>query len=241
MHSLQTIAVTIVVLAILTILGLGASSWLKELIEVEVEGELENELRRHEERIRQVRESQAAEYRDEIARLNLEAVKAFQLLMVADSDIRHLVRLLDYSPDFREFDVSDIKRFFTAHDVPVEEQDRILRLWRNNRRGAVEELERLLGQVRVDSALNSWSEAHQYLLSDALDVSPATRSRSRRLLNLLHDLRFEVETSGADEPEQSDREVEDEILETLDELSAAVKRHFADHGFRAGSEGITST
>ncbi|MFB6240199.1 MAG: hypothetical protein ABEJ46_01295, partial [Gemmatimonadota bacterium] len=78
--------------------------WIQDLIESEVEGELQQELEQYDERVREISERYEAEYRDEIARLNIHAAKAFRLLMAADADVRRLVRLLDYSPDFDDFD-----------------------------------------------------------------------------------------------------------------------------------------
>lgn len=227
MQPLETIALVSLILVIFVLLAVATARWIQDLIESEVEGELQEELEQYDERVREISERYEAEYRDEIARLNIHAAKAFRLLMAADADVRRLVRLLDYSPDFDEFDESDLQRFFSAHDVPTEERERVRRLWKRNRRGAVRELERLLGRIRVESALSSWSEAHHYLLSDGLNVSAATRSRSRRLLNLLHDLQFQVENSqdGSD-PDETLRDVQDEILETLDELADAVKQYF---------------
>lgn len=227
MEPLETIALVSLVLVIFVLLAAATARWIQDLIESKVEGELHEELEQYDERVHEISERYEAEYRDEIARLNLHAAKAFRLLMAADADVRRLVRLLDYSPDFDDFDESDLQRFFSAHDVPTEERDRLRRLWKRNRRGAIRELETLLGRIRVESALSSWSEAHHYLLSDSLNVSAATRSRSRRLLNLLHDLQFQVENSrdGSD-PDDTLREVQDEILETLDELADAVKQYF---------------
>lgn len=228
MQPLETVAIVSLILVIFILLAVATSRWIQDLIESEVEGELQAELEQYDERVREISEHYETSYREEIASVNLHAVKAFRLLMVADGDVRRLVRLLEYSPSFDEFEESDLKRFFSAHSVPVEERDRILRRWKRNRHGAVVELERLLGKIRVESALSSWSEAHHYLLSDSLNVSAATRNRSRRLLNLLHDLQFEVENSqDGGSPDGTLQEVQDEILETLDELSGAVKRHIS--------------
>lgn len=234
MQSLETIALVRLILVIFVLLAVATARWIQDLIESEVEGELQAELERYEEKMRRISERYEAGYREELGKLNLQAAKAFRLLMVADADVRRLVRLLDYSPEFDDFDEPDLQRFFAAHDVPAGERDRIRRLWKRNRREAVRELERLLGRIRVESALSSWSAAHHYLLSDGLNVSAATRSRSRRLLNLLHDLQFRVENDrDGDDPDETVREVREEVLETLDELSDAVKRYFA-HGDRSG-------